>query len=205
MTRRRLRAASAVAALAAVLATVSGCGIRSTEVPTDFGAAPSRVPCVASDSGISPQDEAVGVPVQIFLVCSSQLVAVDRTVRIPTEKASTDRVRIAQALLDELSTPPSQAAKQAGYATDVRRGMTVTGPRRGDPDEALRLTRSPRDLSAPALAQIVCTYADSAASDGAGSVVLGGPAGGPLRRYECTPEVRARPGTVAPPSRAVEG
>ncbi|GGR70356.1 lipoprotein [Streptomyces aureoverticillatus] len=201
MTGRRLKAALATAALTATLA---GCGIRSTEVPTDFGAAPSRVPCVASDSGISPQDEAAGVPVQIFLVCSSQLVAVDRTVRIPTEKASTDRVRIAQALLAELSTPPSQAAKQAGYATDVRRGMTVTGPRRGDPDEALRLNRPPRDLSAYALAQIVCTYADSAASDG-GSVVLGGPNGSPLRRYECTPDVRARPGTVEPPSRAVGG
>ncbi|MFD9073233.1 hypothetical protein [Streptomyces lasiicapitis] len=201
MTGRRLKAALATAALAATLAS---CGIRSTEVPTDFGAAPSRVPCVASDAGISPQDAAAGVPVQIFLVCSSQLVTVDRTVRIPTEKASTDRVRIAQALLDELSAPPSQAAKAAGYATDVRRGMTVTGPQRDDPDETLRLNRSPRDLSAHALAQIVCTYADSAASDGDGSVILGGPAGSP-RRYECNPEVRARPGTVAPPSRAVEG
>lgn len=204
MIRRRPRAALAAAVLTAVLAGTAGCGIRSTEVPTDFGAAPSRVPCVASDPAISPQDEAAGVPVQIFLVCASQLVTVDRTVRIPTEKASTDRVRIAQALLDELSTPPSQAAKQAGYATDVRRGMTVAGPQRDDPAEALRLNRSPRDLSAHALAQIVCTYADSAASDGGGSVVLGGPAGSPLRRYECTPAVRARPGSVEPPSRAVE-
>ncbi|MFD9909327.1 hypothetical protein [Streptomyces sp. NPDC059063] len=196
MTRRRLRAALAAAALTTVLA---GCGIRSTEVPTDFGAAPSRVPCGASASGVSARDQATGVPVQIFLVCASRLVSVDRTVRIPTEKADTDRVRIAQALLDELSVEPSDAEKQAGYATHVRRGMTVGGPRRGDPDEALRLSRRPQDLPSAALGQLVCTYADSAASDG-GSVVLGGPPGTELRRYECPPDVRARPDTVVPPS-----
>ncbi|MGA4839977.1 hypothetical protein [Streptomyces sp. G45] len=197
MTRRRLRAALAAAALTTVLA---GCGIRSTEVPTDFGAAPSRPPCGTSVSGVSAQDQATGVPVQIFLVCASRLVGVDRTVRIPTEKADTDRVRIAQALLDELSAPPSAAEKEAGYATDVRRGMTVSGPRRGDPGDALRLSVRPQGLRAHALAQLVCTYVDSAASDGAGSVVLGGPPGTGLRRYECPAEVRNRPDAVAPPS-----
>ncbi|WP_405660421.1 hypothetical protein [Streptomyces sp. RK9] len=201
MTGRRLSAALSTAVLTATLA---GCGIRSTEVPTDFGAAPSRVPCVASGPDISSRAESTGVPVQIFLVCASQLVIVDRTVRIPTEKATTDRVRIAQALLDELSVPPSQAAKQAGYATDVRRGMTVTGPQRDDPDEALRLSTRPQSLSSHALAQIVCTYADSAASDGDGSVVLGGPPGTGLERYECTQAVRARPGTVSPPSQSLD-
>ncbi|KUF17847.1 hypothetical protein [Streptomyces silvensis] len=201
MTGRRLRAALAATVL---VATLGGCGIRSTEVPTDFGPAPSRVPCVASSSGVSTQDEATGVPVQIFLVCASQLVTVDRTVRIPSEKATTDRVRIAQTLLDELSAPPSQTAKQAGYETDVRRGITVSGPQRGDPDVALRLSTRPADLSSLALAQIVCTYADGAVADSDGTVVLGGLAGTPLLRYECTQAVRSRPGTVAPPSQSVE-
>ncbi|MEI5101999.1 hypothetical protein RB200_30095 [Streptomyces sp. PmtG] len=200
MTRRGLSAALAAAALTSVLA---GCGIRSTEVPTDFGAAPSRVPCGTSATGLSARDEATGVPVQVFLVCSGRLAAVDRTVRIPAGNAATDRARIAQALLNDLSAPPSEDEKQAGYATEVRRGMTVRGPRRGEPDETLRLSRRPQELPPTALAQLVCTYADSAASDG-GSVVLGGPAGTGLRRYECPPEVRARPGSVALPSQPVE-
>ena len=54
MTGRRLSAALATAVLTATLA---GCGIRSTEVPTDFGAAPSRVPSVASGPDISSRAE----------------------------------------------------------------------------------------------------------------------------------------------------
>ncbi|MET8683890.1 hypothetical protein ABZV77_06700 [Streptomyces sp. NPDC004732] len=198
MNGRRIRAVAAAVGLTAVLA---GCGIRSTEVPTDYGAAPSRVPCVMSGSSIASQSGS-GVPVQVFLVCAAQLVTVDRDVQLRTDKATTDRVRIAQALLDELAMPPSEAEKQAGFATDVRRGTTVSGARKGDPAEALRLSTPPEDLSAFALAQIVCTLADNASSDD-GTVVMGGPAGSPLRRYECTPEVRSRPGTVAPPVKTV--
>lgn len=201
MTRRRLRTALATAVLTAALA---GCGIRSTEVPTDFGPAPSRVPCVASSPDLSARDEATGVPVQVYLVCASQLVAVDRTVRVPDAKASTNRVRVARTLLAELSAPPSQEAKQAGYATDVRRWITVGGPQRDDPDVALRLSTRPEDLSSVALAQIVCTYADGAVADSDGTVVLGGPPGTPLLRYECTQAVRSRPGTVPPPSQSVK-
>ena len=145
-----------------------------------------------------------GVPVQVFLVCAAQLVTVDRTVRIPTQKATTDRVRIAQALLDELAHTPSDPEKQAGFATDVRGGTVVSGPDKGDPDDALRFSTPPEDLSAFALAQIVCTYADSAAADSDRSVILGGPDDAPLRRYECTQEVRQRPGTVAPPTETVD-
>ncbi|MEU6821605.1 hypothetical protein ABZ921_13315 [Streptomyces atriruber] len=198
MNGRRIRAVAAAVGLTAVLA---GCGIRSTEVPTDYGAAPSRVPCVMSGSSIASQS-GTGVPVEIFLVCAAQLVTVDRNVQLRTDKATTDRVRIAQALLDELATPPSEDEKRAGFATDVRRGTTVSGPRKGDPAEALRLSTPPEDLSAFALAQIVCTLADNASSDD-GTVVMGGPEGSPLRRYECTPEVRSRPGTVAPPVKTV--
>ncbi|MEU1017477.1 MULTISPECIES: hypothetical protein [unclassified Streptomyces] len=203
MTGRRTRAAVAAVTLAAALA---GCGIRSTEVPTDFGPAPSRVPCVMSGPDIASQSSG-GVPVQVFLVCAAQLVSVDRTVRVPQDKAdtaATDRVRIAQALLDELAVSPSQAEKQAGLATDVRGGTRVLGPAEGDPEEALRFSTPPENLSAFALAQIVCTLADSAAAADGPSVVMGGPGHGPPRRYTCTPEVRSRPGTVAPPTKTLE-
>ncbi|MEU5777311.1 hypothetical protein [Streptomyces venezuelae] len=199
MKGRRIRAAAAVVGLAAVLA---GCGIRTTEVPTDYGAAPSRVPCVMSGSTIASQAGS-GVPVEVFLVCAAQLVTVDRTVQLPTDKATTDRVRIAQALLDELAKAPSDEEKRAGFATDVRRGTTASGPRKGDPAEALRLSTAPENLSTFALAQTVCTLADNASSDD-GTVAMGGPGDSPLRRYECTPEVRSRPGTVAPPVQTVE-
>ncbi|MGW5868061.1 hypothetical protein ACWFRJ_38615 [Streptomyces sp. NPDC055239] len=200
MNRRRLRAALVAAALTATLA---GCGIRSTEVPTDFGPGPSRVPCVMSGSSIASQSTS-GIPVQVFLVCAAQLVTVDRSVRIPTEKAATDRVRIAQALLDELAHTPSSPEKQAGFATDVRAGTVISGPRKGDPEDALRFSTSPDDLSAFALAQIVCTFADSAAADDDRQVIMGGPGDDPLRRYECTQAVRQRPGTVAPPTETVK-
>ncbi|MFK4067283.1 hypothetical protein [Streptomyces sp. NPDC029674] len=199
MNGRRIRAVAAAAGLTAVLA---GCGIRSTEVPTDYGAAPSRVPCVMSGSGIASRSGS-GVPVEVYLVCAAQLVNVDRSLQLPTDKATTDRVRIAQALLDELATSPSEPEKQAGFATDVRGGTTVSGPRKGDPEDALRLSSSPEDLSAFALAQIVCTLAGNTVS-GDHAVVMGGPGSSPLRSYECTAEVRSRPGTVAPPMKTVE-
>ncbi|MGW1028886.1 hypothetical protein ACWD4J_35280 [Streptomyces sp. NPDC002577] len=204
MNVRRLRGAVAVPLLGVVLASVlSGCGIRPTEVPTDFGAAPSRVPCALGGDEIGTQS-ARGVSVQVFLVCASQLVPVDRTVQL-SGNVATDRVRVAQALLDKLAETPSAPEKQAGYTTAVRGGMTVSGPRGGDPEDTLRLSSPPADLSAYALAQIVCTYADSAAADEHGAVVLGGPGDGPARRYECTSDVRTRPGTALPSSEAVSG
>ncbi|MBM7169613.1 hypothetical protein JQK87_14550 [Streptomyces sp. G44] len=200
MNGRRRRAAVVTALLAAALA---GCGIRSTEVPTDFGPAPSRVPCVMSGSGIASQSGG-GAPVQVFLVCAAQLVTVDRTVRVPGGKAADDRVRIAQALLDELAAPPSEPEKDAGFATDVRGGTRVFGPGEGDPEDALRFSTPPEELSAFALAQIVCTLGGSAAAAEDRTVIMGGPADASLRRYTCTPEVRSRPGTVAPPARTVK-
>ncbi len=108
--------------------------------------------------------------------------------------------------------------------TAVPRRLTVSGGTDGDPDEALRLSEPLEELPPYALAQIVCTYADTAAADAEGGVVLGGPAGGratggddavseaegaegadgparsPLRRYECGTFVRCAP-TPGPPSR----
>lgn len=181
-------------------ALLTGCGIRSTEVPTNFGPAPSRVHCSLSEPNVSPQ-AARGLPVQVFLLCGSQLVAVDRTVRVPDGTAdSARRVLLAQGLLDELEATPSTAEKEAGYTTDVRGAMGVTGPRPGDPDETLHLSTAPDNLTSYALAQIVCTFSDSTAAEGDGSVILGGPTTTPPRRYECTDEVRTRPGTNEPPS-----
>ncbi|MCI3275930.1 hypothetical protein [Streptomyces cylindrosporus] len=179
---------------------LSGCGIRSTEVPTDFGAAPSKVLCSLAEPGSSAAAPR-GLPVQVFLLCGSSLVAVDRTVRVPDGTADSQRrVLVAQGLLDQLAATPSAAEKEAGYTTDVRGGMNVSGPRSGDPDDTLRLSTPPADLTPFALAQVVCTFSDSAAAEGDGSVILGGPGKEPLRRYECTDDVRSRPGSAQPPS-----
>jgi len=196
LRRRSVRPWAAVGLLAALL---TGCGIRPTQVPTDFGPAPSRAPCAVSGD-ISTQTSG-GVPVQVFLLCSAQLVPVDRSVAIPAGTAEgARRVLVAQGLLDELAETPSSAERLAGYATDVRGGMTVSGPHDKDPEDTLRLSTPPDDLTRFALSQIVCTFANSAAAQDDGSVVLGGPGTGPLSRYECTAEVRASPGTQSPPS-----
>ncbi|MGI5377793.1 hypothetical protein ACQEV2_26810 [Streptomyces sp. CA-251387] len=200
---RTARRVLTVSALATALLT--GCGIRSTEVPTDFGPAPSRVHCSLSEPNVSTQASR-GLPVQVFLLCGSQLVAVERTVRVPDGTADSERrVLVAQGLLDALEASPSADEKEAGYTTDVRGAMSVSGPRRDDPDETLRLSTPPSNLTSYALAQIVCTFSDSTAAEGDGSVILGGPTEAPPRRYECTDEVRTRPGTNAPPSTEVTG
>ncbi|GAB2777460.1 lipoprotein [Streptomyces chlorus] len=189
-----------VTALGVLLA---GCGIRATEVPTDFGPAPSRVRCSQAEAdGASPP--AQGLPAQVFLLCGSSLVAVDRTVRVPDGAADSGqrRAQVAQGLLDQLSAPPTPAEKEAGYTTNVRGGTTVSGPRPGDPQDALRLSIPPESLTSYALAQIVCTFSDSAAAEGDGSVTLGGQDDERARRYRCTDEVRTRPGRE-PPSTAV--
>jgi hypothetical protein len=194
MTMRRLLAVPVLAVL------LAGCGIRSTQVPTDFGAAPSRVQCSLAEPDAATQASR-GLPVQVFLLCGASLVAVDRTVRVPDGSADSQRrVLVAQGLLDQLTASPSAAEKEAGYTTDVRGGTTVSGPHAGDPEDALRLSSTPADLTPFALAQVVCTFSGSAAAEGDGSVILGGPGHEPLRRYECTDEVRSRPGTAQPPS-----
>ncbi|QIY97914.2 hypothetical protein HEP87_32995 [Streptomyces sp. S1D4-11] len=184
---------------------LAGCGIRSTQVPTDFGPAPSRVPCALSGPDITTQTSR-GIPVQVFLICSGQLVTVDRSVRIPDGTAEgARRVLVAQGLLDELAETPSTPEQQVSYTTDVRGGMTVSGPRRKDPEDALRLSTPPQNLTSAALAQIICTFSDSAAAQDDGSVILGGPDTTPLRSYECPTDVRANPTTKSPPSKPISG
>ncbi|MFJ7332072.1 hypothetical protein ACIQU3_02300 [Streptomyces sp. NPDC101110] len=205
MRTARGAAVSRLLAVPALAVLLAGCGIRATEVPTNFGPAPSRVQCSLSEADVSAR-AARGLPVQVFLLCGSSLVTVDRTVRVPDGAADSERrMLVAQGLLDQLAAPPSTAEKEAGYSTDVRGGITVGEPRPGDPDDTLRLSTAPAGLTSYALAQIVCTFSDSAAAEGDGSVVLGGPGAESPRRYECTDEVRARPGSTEPPSKDVAG
>ena len=204
MTARRA-AVPRLLAVPALAVLLAGCGIRATEVPTNFGPAPSRVQCSLAEPDVSTQ-AARGLPVQVFLLCGSSLVTVDRTVRVPDGAADSERrILVAQGLLDQLAAPPSAAEKEAGYSTDVRGGITVGGPRPGDPEDTLRLSTTPAGLTSYALAQVVCTFSDSAAAEGDGSVVLGGPGAEAPRRSECTDAVRARPGSTEPPSKDVAG
>lgn len=196
-----VRGLLAVGALGALLA---GCGIRATEVPTDFGPAPSRVLCSPVEPEV-PTQAGRGLPVQVFLLCESSLVAVDRTVRVPDGAADARRALVAQGLLDVMSQEPSDAEREAGYTTRVPRGTKVSGPRPGDPEDTLRLSTEPGNLSSPGLAQVVCTFSDSSAADGDGSVILGGPDDSGPRRYKCTDEVRSRPGEEEPPSTEATG
>ncbi|WDM12209.1 hypothetical protein J3S85_12075 [Streptomyces lavenduligriseus] len=199
MNIRRLLAPPLLAAL------LTGCGIRATEVPTDFGAAPSRVPCSLTGPDRSTQSSR-GVPVQVFLLCGASLVAVDRTVPVPEGTPDARRrVIVAQGLLDQLAASPSAAERSAGYTTYVPGGLGVRGPGPKDPEDALRLSTAPSRLSSQALAQLVCTLSDSAATEGDGSVILGGPDAGPLRRYACTDEVRDHPAGTRPPASEVTG
>ncbi|MFC9928583.1 hypothetical protein [Streptomyces sp. NPDC127190] len=199
MTVRRLLALPLLGAL------LTGCGIRATEVPTDFGAAPSRVPCSLAGPDRSTQT-AHGVPVQVFLLCGASLVAVDRTVPVPEGTPDAKRrVIVAQGLLDQLAASPSAAERSAGYTTYVPGGLSVSGPGPRDPEDALRLSTAPSRLTSYALAQLVCTLSDSAATEGDGSVILAGPAPAPPSRYECTDPVRNHPGSEQPPTSRVTG
>ncbi|WP_327349419.1 MULTISPECIES: hypothetical protein [unclassified Streptomyces] len=190
------RAAVTLAGAVTVAVLAAGCGIRTTSVPVDAGAAPSQVPCSMSAADVAPQT-LQGVPVQIYLVCSSQLVTVDRTIQVDEAKA--DRVRIAQALLDELEQKPPADERQAGFSTTVPATLQVSAARGGDPRGTLRLSEQPEDLPAEALAQIVCTYAESGTLAPDGRVVLGGPGSYRPHGYLCTTETKARPKTVPTP------
>ncbi|MCX5204627.1 hypothetical protein OG897_24620 [Streptomyces sp. NBC_00237] len=190
--RRRVALAGAVLG---ILVGGTGCGIRTTQVPVDAGAAPSRVSCDVPAKNPGEQSQA-GSTVRVFLVCGAGLVSVQRVVAVKEEVLAADRMRAAQTLLDELQKEPTPPEEAAGFTTDVRGSLTVSGPRAGDPQQALRLNRQPDDLPTHALAQIVCTYSGSAADDGGGAVELGGPSEDPPRKYQCTAALKARPETV---------
>ncbi|MDT9688804.1 hypothetical protein Q5762_10620 [Streptomyces sp. P9(2023)] len=185
-----------VAAAVVVAALASGCGIRTTSVPVDAGPGPSRVPCSVTGDEVAARS--TGVPVQVYLLCGSQLEAVDRRSPLPEEKVSGNPVATASALLAQLLSEPSESERQAGFSTAVKGPLVVSGGQPGDPAETLRLSRQPEDLTPTALSQIVCTLARSSAGAGEESVVLGGPGRYPPRRYTCTSELRERPESAAP-------
>ncbi|MBO8186836.1 hypothetical protein [Streptomyces spirodelae] len=205
--RRRV---AALALLCALASLATGCGIRATSVPVDAGAAPSRVGCVLSDDRESPEGGGSASVVRVYLVCGSRVSPVEREVRMPGGRSSAERLPVARKLLNELRKPPQTVEKSAGFETAVPRRLTISKGTDGDPDEALRLSEPLDKLPPYALAQIVCTYADTSAADAEGGVVLGGPAGSgkrdgngdgdgndgdgsPLRRYECGSALRTHP------------
>ncbi|MFD3719609.1 hypothetical protein [Streptomyces sp. NPDC058674] len=199
MARRRGRgpALSVLPCVAALVALVSGCGIRATTVPVDVGPAPSRVSCDTPEQA-GGQSGVQGFRATVELVCGSQLVGVERIVPVPEKRVVRDPVAlVAQALLEALERSPSTEERDAGFTTGVPSGMTAGAPRPGDPAGTVRLSRKPEDLPPVALSQIVCTLAgNDAVSAGPGPVVLGGPDADPPRAWECTDAVRSRPESV---------
>ncbi|AXG82819.1 hypothetical protein DVK44_22195 [Streptomyces paludis] len=185
-------------ALAVLSVLASGCGIRTTSIPVDAGAAPSRMPCAIAGKNVITQTEP-GVPVRIYLLCASGLSSVERAARIVKGTSPGNRVEIAQGLVDELLAEPSSAEREAGFTTSVRGPLVVSGARKGDPEGTLRISRQPEDLPTAALAQIVCTLAESESSESTdGRVVLGGPGDYPARGYECGPETKRTPYAEVP-------
>ncbi|MER8044965.1 hypothetical protein [Streptomyces sp. NPDC094032] len=189
--RHRRGGALLVMGVALAAGLVSGCGIRTTSVPVDAGAAPTRVPCDVTGGAEAAGTQ--GVPLRVYLLCGAQLERVERRSPLPEEKAVGDPVRTASALLAQLESEPSEEERQAGFATAVKGPLVVAGGHRGDPKGTLRLSRQPEDLPPTAFAQIVCTFAESAAGAGGDTVVLGGPGPYEPRRYRCTQELKERP------------
>ncbi|MDW6062098.1 hypothetical protein SAZ11_33840 [Streptomyces sp. FXJ1.4098] len=187
----RRRAAGALLGAVALLA--SGCGIRGTSVPVDAGPAPSRASCQAPEPGRSAEG-AGRVTVRVYLICTSRILSVSRSARLTDEKTP-EPLQVARALLEQLQEQPSLAEEEAGFSTAVEDWVRVSGPAKGDPDGALRLNRLPEELQSYALAQIVCTFAETTVADSRHRVVLGGPDADrdPLKRYECTGEMRRHP------------
>lgn len=188
----RRRAAGAL--LGAMALLTAGCGIRGTSVPVDAGPAPSRASCQAPEPGRSAEG-AGRVTVRIYLLCTSRLLSVSRGALVTDGKTAQRPLELARALLEQLRQPPSAAEEGAGFTTAVEDWVRVSGPAQGDPDHALRLNRLPEELQSYALAQIICTYAETPVADSRHRVVLGGPDAkrDPLKRYECTQEMRRHP------------
>ncbi|NED87754.1 hypothetical protein G3I76_47690, partial [Streptomyces sp. SID11233] len=67
--RRRSRTAvvRSCGVLAGLGLLLAGCGIRPTEVPTDAGPAPSRLPCVLDEDSVSQPPGTT--PAKVYLVC----------------------------------------------------------------------------------------------------------------------------------------
>lgn len=193
--RTAARAATRALALALGALALAGCGIRGTAVPVDAGSAPSRATCVVRSGAQSLPPTGSVVAMSAQLVCGSQLLPVSRVMPLPA-KGPEDALVVARALLEELRRAPSATEAAAGFSTDVPLRLSVSGPRKDDPAGTLRLSRAPEELPPLAVAQLVCTFAGTAATGGEAAVVLGGPGDEAPKRFACTDEVRTRPETV---------
>ncbi|WP_030903526.1 hypothetical protein [Streptomyces sp. NRRL F-5126] len=205
--RRARRGRAAVVLVATLTAALcSACGVRTTSVPVDAGAAPSRMPCAVGAKDPDANADPGTVPVRVYLVCASELTPVERAVHMPRRDTADARVRIAQALLDSLQARPSAAEHQAGFTTYVQPPLQATAGRSGDPAATLRLSAQPEDLPGTALAQIVCTFAEGGAARGEkGRVVLGGPGPYAPRAYTCDASVKTDPDAAVPATAATAG
>jgi hypothetical protein len=152
-----------------------------------------------------PDGAAGPTTVPVYLVCSEVVTAVQRTVPKSVGGSGgagatpAERLAAARTLLRELQLKPDDAESASGFGTDVPGDLAVSGPRGGDPAATLRLSVEQDQLPSFALAQIVCTFADTAATAGRGApgpsdgtVVLGFSDGGPPRRFSCTGYLRTR-------------
>jgi hypothetical protein len=188
---RRAGAVAGGAVLLAALGLAAGCGIRTTTVPVDAGAAPSRVSCQVPKAENSPGITDAAVE-QIYLVCGGQTTPVPRTVQIRPQ--ATGRVEQVRELVAQLQRSVTGPEAQAGFTTTVPGTLEVRGPWPGDPSDALRLSGAVEDLPSFALAQIVCTVAQSPLASTGHSVVLGGTTrGSKVRSYTCTQDLRTLP------------
>ncbi|MFX4290811.1 hypothetical protein [Streptomyces bohaiensis] len=189
---RRTGASTAVAAVVLALAT-AGCGIRSMDVPVDDGPAPTRASCAAPEGAGGTE---------VFLVCDARVESVERELdrQAPPEEPA-QRIALANALLGELQGDPPDEERAAGFTTNVPEDLRVTGAADDRDEPLLRLNRHPDDLPAFALAQVICTFAQSEVFADDAPVTLGGPdtaADRRERQYTCTSAVRHRPDTLRP-------
>lgn len=186
---RGVRRGAAVLLPAATL-LLTGCGIQPTSVPVDAGAAPSRIACVLP-GGAQPAPGPQETVVRVYLVCGSRVSPVQRAVPLPE-----GRVAVAGALLDALSAQPGAVERAAGFTSRVPEGLEVSGGTPADPPGTLRLSRPLDRLPPFALAQIVCTFAETDAAAPGDAVILGGPAdaavASPPRRVPCSSALRNR-------------
>ncbi|MFE2425431.1 hypothetical protein ACFXJ5_01525 [Streptomyces sp. NPDC059373] len=190
MSTARRRVAAALGAVLTVTAAASACGIRATSVPVDAGAAPSRVSCTAPSASASAGTSADSV--RLYLVCrGAQVSPVWRAASAASAAPITGRLATADRLLAELQREPGPDESSAGFATAVPDDLKLIAARRTDPADALRLSIPLDELPPFALAQLVCTFAGTAAGSTDGTVVLGGLGSAAPHRYGCTEDLRA--------------
>jgi hypothetical protein len=142
--------------------------------------------------------------VRLYLVCRGAQVsplwrATSATSATSAASAAPVAGRLATAdrLLAELQREPGPDESSAGFATTVPDDLKLIGPHRTDPADTLRLSIPLDELPPFALAQLVCTFAGTAAGSTDGTVVLGGSGSGAPRRYSCTDELRTNASRTA--------